>query len=296
MAQESVVVVDNAVQRIGNPCDFEMELSHQADVRHVSVGRVRMHQTLPSFNDSCNTSTLRLWDDTQAFTPTNQHLESVSLNTNVHYPDPASMCTQAVPPNPSGTEGINQQWASSATALMHLVHLTFSTTSGRLTLAQSGAPGSGVINFTIPAEEDSDWNSAIGDFWLKMGFTKQQWGLKPFGGSGINMASRGYATSIEALLPPVVELTRNVYVELDIMGPSNLSTVEDVESRNILFSVPLPAYDVIEDTYLYDRRAMETARTDFDSIKVRLLDDRLGPMTSDGTRLRSYFELRLYNT
>ena len=288
------MLVDNAYVTEGDPCEFIVEVPHRSGIVSASVGRTRSHQSLPSFNHACSHSTLLIWDDQTAPLPSADLImtSAVDLDTRPHYPDGVSMCDQTTPP--ATYPGINAQWTASSTPLAHM-ECKFDVTTGLMQVQiKSGDPAAVHLHATIPARSDDAYNANIANFWIRMGFTEDQWGLRPIGGSGPRIEDTGRWQLLVALLPVSMELTRNIFVVADIMGPSYVSTPDAVESRNILFATPCGPYDVEEDVSLYARRALSVVRESFDSISFVLLDDRMAKLTLDGSRIRFMFELRLY--
>lgn len=262
---EVVFYLDNVNTTEGNSYDFKVNTGIMTNVSHMSLDRCSLEQSLPSFNDSCNIISIRIWQMSPLLDLGIFHI-TIPLDT--YWTTPILLASAVNALFAAARPPLNRI-AFEFDKIAHVFRLR------AITPAQ--------VQFHLLDESDG----VSVDTYTRLGFTKDQWGPNPHKGP------TAYTELLPAKMPADTRLTQNIYIVNEVTLPSTVSSTEPgVETRNLLVVLPLPERGVQQEFFLYDRRPIPVRSFDFDHFIIRLLDDRMTPL--DSNAIYAYLEVRLF--
>lgn len=266
---ESLYYLDNTNTTSGSAYDFVVRTGLSEDVTEIGVDRASVFHHLPSLNASCNILALTIYANNVL-----QGNFQVSLPLDQHFPDEPAMAT-----------AINNLMTG-APPPMNRLGCKWDTTRLCFVLVSLH----GAVSFHLLAEP----TGVYADTYTRLGFIPSQWGPRQPGSDPSTGAMQSSGPGIIAAIPATIELTNNLYIVNEVTIPSYVSSTENtLESRNLLCVLPLPAYGVESEMYLFDRNPIEVRNADFSRFRIRVLDDRMSLIESNKVYL--YLEVRLFS-
>ena len=280
---------DNVTSAASDDMEFTVNTPNLSGVRSVAVDSIQLQSTLPTFSPNNNEFALLMAQDTSGvpLLPENgsgiddARYESVFFDTDTHYSSIIAL-----------VNGLNTTMGLAGPAPLQMQNYNFDWIDNHLIIQATVPPPAGVYLFCLLPVDHPRMSDRIRACYKKLGFTPQQWGLHPklpvetvtqamLGGH-----PTGWTRKLVAVMSPLREYSRNVFVTMDACAPSAVSTSDEEENptSNILVSLPLPANNQQADFNLSKRHPISVTQEHLRLLRFRVKDDSMADMPPFGLR------------